>query len=179
MSAAERSRRPWRYVGQMRDNTAKVLSRIHTALYRLTSGVIGRRLVDNDMLLLTTTGRHTGDPHTVPLLYLGDGDRYVVFASWGGRDRHPEWYLNLQAAPHGVAQVRGNSHHVVATTARGDERDRWWMRARSAYTGYAAYQDRTDRTIPVVFLDPPQATAGVDGAADADSSSPAPDAPSV
>ena len=154
MSAAGRSRRRWLYVGPMRDNTAKVLSRIHTALYRITSGVIGRRLVDNDMLLLTTTGRHTGDPHTVPLLYLGDGDRYVVFASWGGRDRHPEWYLNLRAAPHAVIQVQGRRQDVVATTAGNDERERWWALAQSAYSGYATYQKRTEREIPVVFLDP-------------------------
>lgn len=138
----------------MRDNTARALSRIHTALYRLTSGLIGRRLVDNDMLLLTTTGRHTGEPHTVPLLYLTDGDRHVVFASWGGRDRHPEWYLNLVADPHAVAQVRGRHHPVVATTAGKDERERWWAQAQTTYSGYSAYQKRTERTIPVVFLDP-------------------------
>lgn len=138
----------------MRDSTAKALSRIHAALYRLTSGVIGRRLVDNDMLLLTTAGRRTGAPHTVPLLYLRDGDRYVVFASWGGRDQHPEWYLNLVAEPEGLVQVEGERHQVVATTAGDDERERWWARAESAYDGYAAYQARTDRQIPVVFLDP-------------------------
>lgn len=138
----------------MRDGTAKVLSRIHATLYRLTSGVVGRRLVDNDMLLLTTTGRSTGRPHTVPLLYLRDGDRYVVFASWGGRDQHPEWYLNLLAEPHAVVQVQGRRQPVVATTAEGDERERWWTRAESAYDGYATYQQRTDRRIPVVFLDP-------------------------
>ena len=68
----------------MRDGTAKFLSRIHTGLYRMTSGVVGRRLVDNDMLLLTTIGRRTGKAHTVPLLYLSDDGRLVVFASWGG-----------------------------------------------------------------------------------------------
>lgn len=140
----------------MRDRTAKILSRIHAAMYRLTSGVVGRRLVDNDMLLLTTTGRHTGRPHTVPLLYLREGDRYVVFASWGGRDQHPEWYLNLVAEPHAVVQVQGRRQQVAATTAEGDERERWWARAESAYDGYATYQARTDRRIPVVFLDPGQ-----------------------
>lgn len=138
----------------MRDNTAKILSRIHTALYRLTSGVIGRRLVDNDMLLLTTSGRHTGDPHTVPLLYLRDADRFVVFASWGGRDEHPEWHLNLMRDPQAVVQVRGRRQPVVATIAGERERERWWARAKSAYSGYAAYQKRTDRQIPIVFLDP-------------------------
>lgn len=138
----------------MRDGTVRLLSRLHTALYRLTSGMIGRRLVDNDMLLLTTTGRRTGDAHTVPLLYLEDDDRYVVFASWGGRDRHPEWYLNLLADPHGVVQVRGRRRPVTSTIATAGEREGLWVRAESAYSGYADYQNRTDRKIPVVILDP-------------------------
>lgn len=138
----------------MRDGTARFLSRIHSSLYRLTSGVIGRRLVDNDMLLLTTTGRRTGRPHTVPLLYLPDGGRYVVFASWGGRHRHPEWYLNLLKDPHGEVQVRGKRHPVVTMTAEGRGREDWWTRAQAAYAGYSTYQTRTDRQIPVVFLDP-------------------------
>ena len=143
-----------KYVGEMRDRTAKFLSGIHTTLYRITSGVVGRRLVNNDMLLLTTTGRHTGTAHTVPLLYLSDDDRYVVFASWGGRDQHPEWYLNLLADPRGVVQVRSQRRPVTALTAEGDERGRLWSRAEVAYSGYAEYQARTDRQIPVVLLTP-------------------------
>lgn len=127
---------------------------MHTIVYRLTSGVIGRRLVDNDMLLLTTTGRHTGRSHTVPLLYLDDGNRWVVFASWGGRDRQPDWYLNLVVDPQGEIQVRAERHHVVATTAEGREREILWTRAQTAYSGYSTYQTRTDRQIPVIFLDP-------------------------
>lgn len=138
----------------MRDGTARFLSRIHTAAYRLTAGRVGDRLVDNDMLLLTTTGRRTGEPHTVPLLYLRDGDRYVVFASWGGRDRHPEWYLNLLAAPSGVVQVRGRRVQIVSVTAEEGDRERLWVRAQAAYAGYAVYESRTDRQIPVVLLQP-------------------------
>lgn len=138
----------------MRDGTARLLSRLHTGLYRVTSGMVGRRLVDNDMLLLTTTGRRTGAAHTVPLLYLEDNDRYVVFASWGGRDRHPEWYLNLLADPRGVVQVRGRRLPVIATTAAAGERERLWVRAEAAYSGYAKYQTRTEREIPVVILEP-------------------------
>ncbi len=138
----------------MRDGTAKFLSRIHTVLYRVTSGMLGRRLVDNDMLLLTTTGRHTGEAHTVPLLYLEDEGRFVVFASWGGRDEHPEWYLNLLAGQHGVIQVASERRSVTSSTAEGDERERLWGRAEAAYSGYAEYQTRTDRQVPVVFLIP-------------------------
>ncbi len=138
----------------IRDGTAELLSHLHTAAYRLSSGRIGGRLVDNDMLLLTTTGRHSGRPHTVPLLFLEDGDRFIVYASWGGRDEHPEWYLNLIAHPEAIAQVRGDRHEVIARTAPAGKRDRWWNTAVSAYRGYAVYERRTDREIPVVFLDP-------------------------
>jgi F420H(2)-dependent quinone reductase len=138
----------------MRDGTAKFLSRVHAGVYRMTGGVLGRRLVDNDMLLLTTTGRHTGKAHTVPLLYLMDDDRLVVFASWGGRDSHPEWYLNLLAEPQATVQVRSAQLPVKAITAEADERERLWARAETAYSGYAEYQTRTIREIPVVLLVP-------------------------
>ena len=137
----------------MRDNTAKYLSRLHTLLYRATGGVIGRRLVDNDMLLLSTVGRRTGATHTVPLLYLRHRDGYVVFASWGGRDAHPEWYLNLLDAPQAEVQVLGRRDDVVARTATEDERSHWWERALEAYDGYRVYQSRTARRIPVVILE--------------------------
>lgn len=138
----------------MRDGTARRLSRLHTMLFRATGGKVGKRLVANDMLLLTTTGRRSGRPHTVPLLYLRDGDRLVVFASWGGRDVHPEWYLNLRASPEADVELPGERRHVVARTAGGVERDAWWARALAAYDGYATYQGHTDREIPVVILDP-------------------------
>ena len=138
----------------MRVGTARGLSRLHTVLFRATRGRIGKRLVANDMLLLTTTGRRSGRPHTVPLLYLRDSHRLVVFASWGGRDVHPEWYLNLVASPEAEVELPGERHRVAARTAVGEERDAWWVRALAAYDGYATYQGRTDREIPVVILDP-------------------------
>jgi len=138
----------------MRDTTAKRLSRLHSAIFRATGGAAGKRLVDNDMLLLNTRGRHTGCQHTVPLLYLRDGPNFVVFASWGGRDYHPDWYLNLLSDPSGSVQVPGARIAVVARTAVTPERELWWGRAVEAYNGYAEYQARTDREIPVVFLVP-------------------------
>ncbi len=138
----------------MRDGTARRLSRFHTTIFRVSGGRLGKRLVDNDMLLLTTTGRRTGHQHTVPLLYLRDGDRLVVFASWGGRDRHPEWYLNLLHTPEAQVALPGLRLKVAAIVAEGDERASWWTRAVAAYDGYADYQARTERQIPVVFLEP-------------------------
>ncbi len=145
------------YGRSMRDNTAKWLSRLHSGVFRMTGGVVGRRLVDNDMLLLTTSGRVTGRSHTVPLLYLRDGDAVVVFASWGGRDDHPEWYLNLVEDPHAAVQIDGRRYGVFARTAEADEREGWWAAAQEAYSGYTTYQSRTERQIPVVILEPASA----------------------
>ncbi|HEX6147581.1 MAG TPA: nitroreductase family deazaflavin-dependent oxidoreductase [Acidimicrobiia bacterium] len=138
----------------MRDPTVKRMSSLHRVLYRVTGGLIGRRLVDNDILLLTTRGRATGREHTVPLLYLRDGDSLVVIASYGGRDRHPEWYLNLLTDPSVTAQIGRKRRSLQARTASGEERERWWPKVVSAYSDYAAYQGRTDREIPVVMLEP-------------------------
>ncbi len=138
----------------MHDLTAKYLSAVHATLYRATGGRIGRRLVNNDMLLLTTVGRKSGRRHTVPLLYLRDGDAFVVIASWGGRDYPPDWYLNLMAAPDTDIQVLDRTIAVKAREASAAERDRWWPRVLAAYDGYATYQSRTDRRIPIILLEP-------------------------
>ena len=140
----------------MHDRTAKHLSSLHTLLYRATRGRVGRRLVDNDMLLLTTTGRVSGRLHTVPLLYLQAEEALVVIASWGGRAEHPHWYMNLLADPHAHVTLPGRELSVIARTASPQERHRLWPKAVAAYAGYATYQSRTDREIPIVYLDPVQ-----------------------
>lgn len=138
----------------MRDSTARRLSRLHVLLYRLTGGFVGRRLVRNDMLLLTTRGTATGKLRTVPLLYLRDGDTLVVIASWGGRPDDPDWYRNLSHQPRASVQVGTKRWPVRARTADDRERALWWPRIVAAYPGYRGYQARTDRVIPVVFLEP-------------------------
>lgn len=138
----------------MKDRTAQRLSALHTRAYRLTGGRLGRRLVNNDMLLLTTKGRRTGQPRTVPLLYLRDGESLVVIASWGGREQNPLWYTNLVADNQVTVQVDGTSSERIARTASDTERAAWWPHIVKAYDGYTVYQSRTDRQIPVVFLEP-------------------------
>jgi F420H(2)-dependent quinone reductase len=138
----------------VRDDTARRLSRLHAVVYRLTGGVLGRRLVGNDMLLLTTRGSRTGRHHTVPLLYLRDDETMIVIASWGGRPENPDWYGNLTAQPRATVQVRSRVWAVRARTATPAEREAWWPRIVAAYPGYRAYQSHTDRVIPVVFLEP-------------------------
>ena len=140
----------------MHDRTAKHLSSLHTLLYRTTRGRVGRRLVDNDMLLLTTTGRNSGKAHTVPLLHLEADHGLIVIASWGGRAEHPHWYLNLLADPHAHVTLPGRKLPVIARTASSQERHTWWPKVVAAYDGYATYQSRTDREIPIVYLEPVQ-----------------------
>lgn len=141
-------------LASMRDAMVRRLSRFHAAVYRLSRGLLGRRLVRNDMLLLTTTGARTGRPHTVPLLFLSDGDRLVVIASYGGRPQHPQWYRNLRAHPEATVQVRSRRWRVRARTAGPDERAEWWPRVLAAYHKYRVYESNTDRVIPVVILEP-------------------------
>jgi len=138
----------------MRDATARRLSTVHRRLFRLSRGAVGRRLVDNDMLLLTTAGHRTGRLHTVPLLYVMDGDSPIVIASWGGRHDHPHWYANLVADPAVMVQIRGRRFPATASPMAEPERSTWWAHVVDAYAGYAVYQSRTERRIPVVRLEP-------------------------
>jgi deazaflavin-dependent oxidoreductase (nitroreductase family) len=138
----------------VKDSRVRRLSRWHRRIYRLTRGLIGRRLVDNDMLLLTTIGRQSGRRHEVPLLYLRDGEQLVVIASYGGRPNYPDWYLNLVSEPEAEVQIEGRRQSVIARVATSAERAVWWPRIVDAYEGYSQYQSRTKRIIPVVFLDP-------------------------
>jgi F420H(2)-dependent quinone reductase len=137
----------------LRDSTVKRLSALHAALFRFTRGRLGRRLVDNDMLLLTTMGCRTGQPHTVPLLYLHDNDRLVVVASYGGRPDHPQWFKNLEVNPEVTVQIEGARIPAKASVVTGPDRDRLWPRVLDAYDGYGAYQSKTDRVIPLVYLE--------------------------
>jgi len=105
------------------------------------------------MMLLTTTGRKAGSAHTVPLLSLEEGDTTVSIASYGGRDLHPEWYLNLLETPTVDVRKARDAYRATAHTADSIERASWWPRAVAAYGGYETYQSRTDRQIPIVILD--------------------------
>jgi len=138
----------------MRDSYVKGLSLLHRSVYKATNGRIGRRLVDNDMLLLTTTGEKTGSKHTIPLLYLADISGLVIIASYGGRTEHPQWYRNLVASPTVSVQILDKTITCRAATLNTQERQEWWPRVVAAYSDYAVYQSKTNREIPVVRLTP-------------------------
>src|ERR1700690_4097069 len=98
----------------------------HVRVYRETAGERGFYWRGTTILLLTTTGRTSGEPRTTPLIQRSDGDRWILVASNGGSVEHPGWYQNLQAQPQATIQVKGDEIAVVASTASGEERARLW-----------------------------------------------------
>lgn len=105
-------------------------------------------------LILTATGRSSGEPRSTPLIFGRDGDSFIVIASLGGSDEHPGWYRNLAAHPDAEVQVKGERFTVRAHTASADERARLWEMMLVVYPAYDEYQQRTERQIPVVVLEP-------------------------
>jgi deazaflavin-dependent oxidoreductase (nitroreductase family) len=121
---------------------------INAAVRRL--GV--RRFRGGDLLYLTTTGRKSGKPRTTPLLYLADGDRWLVVASNGGADWEPGWWLNLRAGSPGSIDVDGVRTQVTGTEITGEERDAVWRRLNKEVFDYDSYQRKVSRRIAVVAL---------------------------
>jgi len=128
---------------------------VHQWLYETTDGRVGASVGGRPMLLLRTVGRRSGQPRTSALLYVRDGDGYVVVASKGGDPHHPGWFHNLMADPDVEIQVGRQRLAVHARVAEGEERSWLWARADEVNKGqYSVYQTRTDREIPVVVLTP-------------------------
>lgn len=126
----------------------------HIRAYRESGGEVGYIWNGVPTLLLTSTGRRTGQQRTSPLIFARDGDDYLVVASLAGAPKHPQWYLNLQANPQAEIQVKDQTLAVVAHTASADEKPRLWQIVSEVWPNYDVYQSRTDRDIPVVVLRP-------------------------
>jgi deazaflavin-dependent oxidoreductase (nitroreductase family) len=126
----------------------------HVQQYQATDGQAGYLWNGVPTLLLTTTGRRSGQPRTSALIFGRDADEHLVVASMGGAPRHPSWYLNLTANPMAEIQVRADHIPVVARTASDDDKQRLWRIMTDVWPNYDVYQSRTDRAIPVVVLSP-------------------------
>ncbi len=124
----------------------------HVRVYRETDGERGYEWRGTTVLLLSTTGRNSGQERTTPLIHRTDGESWVVVASKGGAPEHPGWYQNLQANPEAMIQVREKRIPVRAETAHGDERERLWRLMTEVWPSYEQYQTKTSRQIPVVVL---------------------------
>ena len=128
---------------------------VHGTVYRLSGGHIGRTIPGvPPMLLLDHVGAKSGKKRSSPLAYLEDGDDVVIVASKGGHPRNPAWFHNLKAHPDTTVQIGTERRAVHARVAGRRERKRLWPRIVSLYGGYEGYQERTDREIPLVILEP-------------------------
>jgi F420H(2)-dependent quinone reductase len=136
------------------DAMQRLFARTHSAVYAASGGLIGAGIGNTRWLLLATTGRKTGQARVVVLRYLRDGGHLAVIASNWGKPSSPAWWLNLQANPEAEIQVGRQRMRVRARQANPEEQERLWQRAVRAYPGFAEYQRRIERPIPVVILEP-------------------------
>ncbi len=125
----------------------------HVKRYRATDGAEGHEWRGANVLLLTTTGRRSGEEHTTPLIYGEQDGDYVIVASRGGAPSHPAWYLNLVADPEVELQVLADRFPARARTADSEERSRLWKLMTESWPAYNDYQAKTEREIPVVVLE--------------------------
>jgi deazaflavin-dependent oxidoreductase (nitroreductase family) len=136
----------WSVVGPVMDG--------HVLVYRASRGIIGHRFPGiPPMLLLDHVGAKSGRKRTSPLGYFKDGDDVVIVASKGGHPRNPAWFHNLKANPNTTVQIGSERRPVRARVATAEEHTRLWPKAVETYGGYAGYQERTKRKIPLVILE--------------------------
>jgi F420H(2)-dependent quinone reductase len=128
--------------------------RLNVPLYRASGGRLMGKVGRAPVLLLTTTGRRSGQPRTAPVVYLADGERMIVIGSNAGNDRVPAWSLNLKANPEAEVEVGRRREAVRARVAEGTERAELWRRSNEQYAGFDDYEARTDRDIAVFVLEP-------------------------
>jgi deazaflavin-dependent oxidoreductase (nitroreductase family) len=138
---------------RMPDSWLKAMGKLNVPLYRLSRGRLMSTVGKAPVLLLTSTGRRSGQQRTAPVLYLTDGDRLVVIGSNAGNVRTPAWSLNLQANPDAEVEIRGEHRLVRARVAQGEERAELWRKVNELYGGFDAYDANTSREIAVFVLE--------------------------
>ena len=123
--------------------------------FRANDGKVGGQFEGAPLLILHTTGAKSGNERLAPVMYqaVGDSDDVAVFASKAGAPTHPDWYHNLLADPNGTVEVGDETYAVKARVAEGDERERIWSTQKERYPGFAEYEQKTSREIPVVVLE--------------------------
>ena len=136
-------------------NLKRVLSianNIHGGLYRMSGGKFANQMANLPVLLLTTFGRKSGKPHSNPVVYIRDGQDYLVSASAGGMDWHPGWYLNLKNKPEAKIDIGDKTFDVHAMIMKGEERVNLYEKFKAASSNFSKYEKGTSRMIPVIRL---------------------------
>jgi F420H(2)-dependent quinone reductase len=132
----------------------KTFGKLNVPLYRLSRGRLFGQIAGTPVLLLTTVGRRSGQPRTVPVVYLSDDERMIVIGSNAGHRMAPAWSLNLEANPLAEVQAGGDRRKVRARIAEGEERVELWRKMNDQYSGFDDYSARTTRDIHLFVLDP-------------------------
>jgi deazaflavin-dependent oxidoreductase (nitroreductase family) len=132
----------------------KAVGKLNVPLYRASRGRLFGQIAGTPVLLLTTVGRRSGQPRTVPVVYLPDGERIVVIGSNAGHEAAPAWSLNLEANPVAEVEVGGERRKVHARVAAGEERAALWRKMNEQYSGFDDYSARTTREIRLFVLEP-------------------------
>lgn len=128
--------------------------KLNVPLYRLSGGRVGGKVGRAPVLLLTTTGRKSGEPRTAPVVYLADGENAVVINTNAGNAKVPAWSLNLEANPEAEVERGRRRYPVRARIAEGEERERLWREHNEQYAGFDDYREKLDRTPSVIVLEP-------------------------
>jgi deazaflavin-dependent oxidoreductase (nitroreductase family) len=131
----------------------RTAGKLNVPIYRITRGRVMGKVGRAPVLLLTSTGRRSGQPRTAPVLFLLDGERIVVIGSNAGNRHAPAWSHNLKANPDAAVQIRGERRTVRARVAEGDERAELWAKMNAQYAGFDDYDERTSREIAVFVLE--------------------------
>jgi len=138
----------------MPDSWLKATGKLNVPIYRLSRGRLMNTIGTAPVLLLTSIGRCSGQPRTVPVVFLADGERHVVVGSNAGNARTPAWSYNLQANPDAEIEIAGERKLVRARVLEGDERAELWRRVNEMYEGFDEYDAKTSREIAVFALEP-------------------------
>jgi deazaflavin-dependent oxidoreductase (nitroreductase family) len=144
----------------------RLIGKLNVPAYRLSGGRIGNKVGDGPVLLLTTTGRKSGEPRTAPILYLAHGDAMILIDTNGGNEKLPGWSYNLKAKPRAEVEIGRRKLAVSARVATGAERDELWRAAVAQYAGFDDYVEWLERTPSVWVLEPATVEEGADAAAD-------------
>jgi F420H(2)-dependent quinone reductase len=125
---------------------------IYAFLYRLTGGAFGGKVQGLSVLLLTTTGRKTGKLRTTPLGYFEQDGGYIIIASNSGANSNPGWFYNLKSHPQAKIQIKNRQFEVTATIVGPEKRGQLWERLEALSPAYGNYAKKTNREIPLIFL---------------------------
>jgi deazaflavin-dependent oxidoreductase (nitroreductase family) len=132
----------------------RAMGKLNTPIYRLSRGRLMSKVNRAPVLLLTTTGRKTGQRRTAPVVYLPDGDNITIINTNAGHEKVPAWSLNLKAKPQAEVEIGGERRRVLARVAEGEERDDLWQRHNHQYSGFDIYDGNIARRPEVFVLEP-------------------------